>query len=116
MTDLFIEQKLTLEIVNDLMHLDDHRPVFSLGDLYGIDVGIYRCPLSCPVGSDRVSTLDMASVHAIRPSHVLSKRSKYRVDIPRVEPRVELLNQFFVGRHRSVLSMEVRLNRCAGLS
>jgi len=98
-TDHAIEQRFSLQIVDDLVHFNDDGAVGGVREGDGIDVGIEHGPLAGPVFADTFVAMDMTALHAVGPYDVGVQGGEHSVDVAGVEAIVEMLEDVYPVRH-----------------
>ncbi len=99
MFNRFVNQDLPFKILDDLVNVGDKRTIVGLIDCSRLDMGIDHLPLVSPVFPNRFFTMNMRSIHAVRPRHVIGEQGKDGFHVPIVESIVKLPDCFFVMIH-----------------
>ena len=83
-----VKNDLAATIANRLMDLDESSSVRVSGKADGFDVRVEQTPLADPVFADSTMAVDPATLHSIRPVHILVHCLQNGVDIACVERAV----------------------------
>jgi hypothetical protein len=78
----FIDERLSVEVFDNLMHVKDRGTVGGSGNLQRLDVKIDDRPLMSPIIPDRILPVNVGASHAVRPRHVIGEQVKDALDVP----------------------------------
>jgi hypothetical protein len=80
-----VKEKPAGEIADCLVNLDDKTTLCVALDVKRFDVRINGRPLTGPVGTHRVNSFQVPTLHAIRPFHFRMEVRKKAIETPGVE-------------------------------
>ena len=82
-------QRLAFEISDGLPDLGNDRAIRDSMKTHRLYVWIDDGPLAGPVLAHGFATMDVATIHAVGPDHIISERGQYAVYVPGVEAIVD---------------------------
>src|ERR1700722_1622557 len=89
MVDDGVEQQVARHIVDHLMHLDYPGVAFSGFDGDGFDARIDGFELARPISAYLILSMDVATLHSVRPLHIGLHLREYGIDVTGVEIAID---------------------------
>jgi hypothetical protein len=95
----FIDERLSFEAFDDLVHVNDQGTVGGSGNLQQLDRCCYARSYMRSIVPDRIFPVNVGAFHAVRPRHVIGEQGKDTLHVPSFRSIVNLMNHLLATIH-----------------